>query len=40
MNYEPKEPGKYFKLQETDGTYEEFYNIDPNQRDMTQDDNW
>ena len=44
MNYEPSgifnEPGKYYKLQETDGTYEELYNIDPKQRDMTQDNNW
>ena len=44
MNYEPSgifnEPGKYYKLQETDGTIEEFYNIDPKQRDMSDNENW
>jgi hypothetical protein len=40
MNYEPTESGDYYKLQETDGTYEILYNIDPKQRDMTHDDNW
>ena len=40
MNYKPEDPGKYFKLQETDGTFDEFYNIDPKQRDMTYDENW
>ena len=42
MNYEPigNEPGKYYKLQETDGTIEEFYNIDPKQRDMSDNENW
>jgi hypothetical protein len=39
-NYEPTDPGKYFKLQETDGTYEDLYNIDPKQRDMSENENW
>jgi len=40
MNYQPSEPGTYFKLQETDGSIEEFYNIDPKQRDMSDNENW
>jgi hypothetical protein len=40
MNYQPSEPGTYYKLQETDGTIEEFYNIDPKQRDMSDNENW
>jgi len=40
MNYQPEDPGKYYKLQETDGTIEEFYNIDPKQRDMSDNENW
>jgi hypothetical protein len=40
MNYQPVEPGKYYKLQETDGTFEEFYNIDPKQRDMSDNEIW
>ena len=40
MNYQPEEPGTYYKLQETDGTIEEIYNIDPKQRDMSDNENW
>ena len=40
MNYKPKDPGKYYDLSNTDGTIEEFYNIDPKQRDMSDNENW
>ena len=40
MNYKPIEPGKYYDLSSTDGTIEEFYNIDPKQRDMSDNENW